>query len=87
MSGKAGIQKERELSDSEKKKSVNEFSFVKGILVATLSGVMSAAMAYGFESGKPIAAVAVEQGAPSTLQNLPVLVVILSEVLTSRKLK
>lgn len=77
MSGKAGVQKERELSDEQKKDSVKEFNFVKGVLVAILAGVMSAAMAYGFAAGKPIATVAIDQGAPTLWQNLPVLIIIL----------
>lgn len=77
LSGKAGVMKERELSDAQKRETVKEFNFVKGLLVAILAGVMSAAMAYGFAAGAPIAALAVEQGAPPLWQNLPVLIVIL----------
>ncbi len=77
VSGGAGIRKERELSDEQKRASVTEFNFPKGILVALLCGVMSASMAYGFAAGKPIADAALAAGAPPLWQNLPVLVVIL----------
>jgi len=77
LSGKAGMCKEKELSDEQKQESVSEFSFVKGVLVALIAGVLSAAMAYAFAAGKPISDVALEQGAPTLWQNLPVLIVAL----------
>ena len=46
-------------------------------MVAILSGVMSAAMAYGFAAGKPIAKIAMENNVQDLWQNLPVLVVVL----------
>jgi len=48
LSGQAGMSKERELSDEQKRATVAEFSFGKGLLVALFSGVMSACMNYGF---------------------------------------
>lgn len=81
VSGMAGMSKERELTEEQKKATIQEFSFVKGILVATFSGVMSASFAYGLAAGKPIgeiAATALSQHNLSDLwQNLPVLVVVL----------
>lgn len=81
VTGLAGMSKERELSDEEKKATVREFNFVKGILVATFSGIMSAAFAYGLAAGKPIGDLAkaslVEHGGSDLWQNLPVLVVVL----------
>ena len=41
ISGRAGVMKERELPDEEKKKSVAEFSLVKGLIVAIASGILS----------------------------------------------
>ena len=75
--GRAGLQKERELPEKEKRASVAEFHFAKGIMVAVFAGVMSAAMAYGFAAGKPIGELAVERGTPDLWRNLPVLVVVL----------
>ncbi len=78
ISGLAGMSKERELSQEEKRMTIKEFNFPKGFLVATFAGVMSASMAYGFAAGKPIAALAIKHGALELWQNLPVLVVILA---------
>ncbi len=77
LSGKAGMLKEKELSDEEKQASVQEFNFVKGLVVAIFAGVLSAAMAYAFAAGKPIGELAVEKGAPPLWQNLPILIVAL----------
>jgi len=78
MSGLAGVAKERELPGQAKQASVKEFSFKKGVWVATFCGVMSACMSYGFAAGKPIAAIAVAHGASDLWKNLPVLIVILA---------
>ncbi len=78
ISGLAGVAKERELPDKEKTASVKEFSFNKGIWVATFCGIMSACMSYGFAAGKPIAEVAVTNGASDLWKNLPVLIIILA---------
>jgi L-rhamnose-H+ transport protein len=81
LSGLAGMSKEKELTTEQKAKSTGEFRFTRGILTALLCGFMSAAMAYGFAAGKPIAAVAktslVSHGLNPCWQNLPVLIVIL----------
>lgn len=81
VTGMAGMSKEGELSEEQKKATVKEFSFVKGILVATFSGIMSAAFAYGLAAGRPIGDLAkaalVEQGGSVLWQNLPILVVVL----------
>lgn len=81
VTGMAGMSKEGELSEEEKKAAVREFSFVKGILVATFSGILSAAFAYGLAAGKPIGELAkaslLEHGGSDLWQNLPVLVVVL----------
>jgi len=74
--GWAGISKEKELSTEEKKKAVEEFNFIKGLLVAIFAGIMSACMAFGFSSGEPIAELAIENQAPPLWQNNPVLIVI-----------
>jgi L-rhamnose-H+ transport protein len=81
FSGLAGRAKENELTKEEKRESVEEFHYGKGIAVSILSGVMSACFAYGLASGKPIANIAKAQllthhGA-DLWQNLPVLVVVL----------
>jgi len=81
VTGLAGMSKEKEMSEEEKKKSVKEFNFFKGILVATFSGVMSASFAYGLTAGRPIATIALSHlsaaGKSDMWQNLPVLIVVL----------
>jgi L-rhamnose-H+ transport protein len=77
LGGKAGRRKEAELSDEQKQASIAEFNFTKGLIVAIVAGVMSASMAVAFVAGKPIAELAVDNGAPPLWQNLPVLIVIL----------
>ncbi len=49
--GMAGMSKESELPEEEKKKAVAEFNFKKGILIAVFSGIMSAAMNFGLQGG------------------------------------
>ena len=75
--GLAGMRKEREVPAQEKTAAIREFSFTKGLWVATFAGLMSACMAFGFEAGKPIGLLAVERGTPPIWQNIPILVVIL----------
>jgi L-rhamnose-H+ transport protein len=77
IAGMAGTSKEREMSESQKKASIKEFNFKKGLLVATFSGVMSASFSYGLAAGDPIKAIALQHGAPILWQGLPVLVVVL----------
>jgi L-rhamnose-H+ transport protein len=83
ISGKAGIMKESELSEEEKKKSVAEFSLVKGLLVAILSGILSSFFNFGIEAGKPLADAAVEAGYNPLYQNNVTFVVILWGGLTT----
>ena len=77
LSGRAGVEKEREMSAEQKQATVREFNFWKGLVVAIFAGVMSASMSYGLAAGKPIGELAVERGVPPLWQNLPVLVVVL----------
>jgi len=78
ISGMAGMSKEREQPEEQKKAAIREFSFVKGFWVATFCGIMSACMSYGFDAGQPIQAVAVKYGAPETWSHLPVLIIVLA---------
>ena len=76
--GRAGLLKERELTEEAKMASIQEFSFLKGIWVATLAGIMSAGMSYGITAGKPMAARAIELGADPLYANGVVLIVVLA---------
>ena len=53
--GFAGAMKSASLSEEEKKKAVKDFNFTRGILVALLSGFMSACFAIGLDFGAPVA--------------------------------
>ena len=81
--GRAGIAKERELSPDQKRASIKEFSFVKGLLVAIFAGVMSSCMAYGITAGQPIAELAVKRGTASLWQNSPVFIIVMGGGLTT----
>ena len=82
MVGMAGMSKERELPEEEKKKAVAEFDFRKGMTVAVFSGVMSAGMAFGLRSGGGIEQAAVAMGTSAIWKGIPVLVVVLLGGLT-----
>ena len=56
--GRAGVLKEKELSEEKKKESVKEFNLVKGLIVCIISGILSACFNYGIEAGTPMAEVA-----------------------------
>ena len=78
MCGYAGIRKERELTDEEKKEGVKEFSLLKGFVMALIAGAMSASMAFGMERGHVIAEKAVELGVSDIFKNNPVLVLVMA---------
>jgi L-rhamnose-H+ transport protein len=77
IAGIAGMSKEKEMPDEEKKKAVKEFNFGKGILVATFSGIMSASFAYGLNAAEPIAVNAARYGTSQIWTGLPKLVIVL----------
>ena len=84
--GAAGRNKESELPEEEKKKAVAEFDVRKGMVVALISGVCSACMNFGLQSGGEIEKAAYEAAlkagavAPGGLfpwQGMPVVMVVL----------
>lgn len=81
IAGLAGMSKERELPEDQKKSAVKEFNFTKGMIVATFSGIMSSCFAYGLAAGQPIGELAKQSlltnGGSDLWQNLPVLIVVL----------
>jgi L-rhamnose-H+ transport protein len=74
----AGLTKEREMPEAEKKKAIAEFSFSKGILVATFSGIMSACFAFALTAGNPIGEASKASGTTAIWSGLPKLVVVLA---------
>ena len=83
ISGRAGMMKEQELSEEEKKRTVAEFSLSKGLIIAILSGILSSFFNFGIEAGKPLADAAVEAGFDPLYKNNVTFVVILWGGLTT----
>jgi len=72
LSGRAGIKKDKDLGKI--KEGVNsEFSLSKGLMIAIVSGILSAFFSFGIDAGKEMASVArslaVEQSYPFLTQN------------------
>lgn len=81
--GRAGMMKEKDLSEEQKTAAIAEFNLWKGLAVAITSGVLSACFNFGIEAGKPMAAVAVTNGCNPLFQNNVIFVVILWGGLTT----
>jgi L-rhamnose-H+ transport protein len=77
IAGLAGISKERELPEEQKKLAIKEFDLKKGVGIATFSGIMSACFSYGLAAGDPIKKITLEHGTATLWQGLPVLIVVL----------
>lgn len=77
IAGLAGMSKEREMSDEQKRAVIKEFDLKKGLVVAVFSGVMSACFSYGLAAGDPIKALTLAHGTSTLWQGLPVLVIVL----------
>ncbi len=77
ISGKAGMLKEKDLDSEQQAAAVAEFNLSKGLLIATISGILSACFAFGLAAGKPIAEEALKFGTDNLFQNNPVIVWIL----------
>jgi L-rhamnose-H+ transport protein len=79
FAGLAGMSKEGELSAEEKKKTIAEFDFRKGMAVAVFSGLMSSAMSFGLQGGRGIekAAMVTPPATSVAWAGMPVLVVVL----------
>lgn len=78
LCGWAGLSKEKELSAEQKRATIREFAFLKGLPVAIFAGIMSSCMALGIAAAKPIANLGVKHGVQPLWQNSPVLIVVLA---------
>jgi L-rhamnose-H+ transport protein len=67
--GKSGLMKEKELTAEQKKASTQEFNLVKGLIIAVISGILSAFFNFGIEGGKPLAEQAIVKGSDPLFQN------------------
>ncbi|MDR0714695.1 MAG: L-rhamnose/proton symporter RhaT [Bacteroidales bacterium] len=74
--GYAGSLRSKNMSEEEKKKAVKDFALKKGLLIALLSGVMSACFALGLDSGKAIKEAALEKGVDALFAGLPVVLLV-----------
>jgi L-rhamnose-H+ transport protein len=83
IAGLAGRSKEKEATEEQKKATIKEFDFTKGILVGTFSGVMSASFAYGLDAAVPIAEISARHGTTAIWTGLPKLCVVLLGGFTS----
>jgi L-rhamnose-H+ transport protein len=83
VAGMAGMSKEREMTEAQKKATVKEFNFARGILVATFSGIMSACFAYALAAAAPIAELSAKHGTTTLWTGLPKLCVVLLGGFTS----
>lgn len=77
FAGMAGISKEREMPEEQKQSVIKEFNLKKGLMVATVSGILSACFSYGLAAGDPIKQITLRHGTGVIWQGLPVLIVVL----------
>lgn len=73
----AGYVKEQQMPEEQKKKSIKEFNFVKGMFVATFCGIMSACFNFGLDAGNSIRDASLAAGTDSIWAGLPRLPVLL----------
>jgi len=73
----AGLTKEREMPEEQKKKAIAEFSFTKGIIVATFAGIMSACFSFAIVWGAPIKEATIHAGTSEIWSGLPRYIVIM----------
>lgn len=86
VTGRAGMRKERELTTDQKTAATAEFSLVKGLTIAVISGILSSFFNFGIEAGKPMAEQAVVNGANPLFQNNVTYIVVLWGGLTTNLL-
>jgi L-rhamnose-H+ transport protein len=85
FSGRAGMLKEKDFAAGHEDKD-KDFSLVKGLIIAIISGILSSFFNFGIEAGKPMAEEAVRQGFNPLFQNNVTYIVILWGGLTTNLL-
>lgn len=83
ISGKAGIYKEKDLSPEKQKESIKEFNLRKGLIVAIVSGILSACMSFAISAGGVMGEAAVANNANPLFKNNVIFVVIMLGGLTT----
>lgn len=81
--GKAGMLKERDIAKDNSVQVDKDFSLVKGLIIAIVSGILSSFFNFGIEAGKPMAEEAVRQGFNPLFQNNVTYIVLLWGGLTT----
>lgn len=71
--GYAGSLKSKNMSEEDKKAAVKEFALKKGVLIAILSGVMSACFNFGLTAGEPLRQAALANGTNPLFAKNPVI--------------
>ncbi len=72
--GYAASLKDKNLSEEQKKASIKEFALKRGILIAILSGIMSACFNFGLTAGQPIKDTALQMGTNPLFAKNPVII-------------
>ena len=83
ITGRAGFLKEKDLDKEKQQEVIKEFNLTKGLIIAVISGILSASFAFGLMAGKPIAEIAIQHGARDLFKNNAVLVWVLWGGLTT----
>ena len=78
ISAAAGMSKEKEMDEEQKRNVIQEFNLRKGILIAVFSGIMSSCFAFGLATSVPIAESALQHGADPIWTGLPKIIVIVA---------
>ena len=74
--GYAGSLRSKNMSDEERKKAIKDFALKKGLLIALLSGVMSACFSLGLNAGAPIKEASIGMGAKELFSLNPVILLV-----------
>jgi len=82
FSGKAGMLKEKDFATGHEDKD-KDFSLIKGLIIAIVSGILSSFFNFGIEAGKPLAEAAVISGCNPLFQNNVTYIVVLWGGLTT----
>lgn len=74
--GYAGSLRSKNMSEEERKKAIKDFALKKGLLIALLSGVMSACFSLGLNAGAPIKEASIAMGAKELFSLNPVILLV-----------
>lgn len=74
--GYAGNLRSKNMSEEDRKKAIKDFALKKGLLIALLSGVMSACFSLGLNAGESIRQASVEMGTSNLFALNPVILLV-----------